>query len=457
MKKNLYLSVVALCMSALFFFACKKQDATAPGLFNSERQMAASGYVVAAPQMVYSSWPETMESGTKAAYATADVTLSTGSWNFNDALIGNLSGDHKNGTKAARIENTGMLTMNFNLTNGASAVSILHAEYGTDASSTWALYYSTNSGSTWTQTGSNITTASTSLSTASFTLNVTGNVRFQLRKLSGGRLNIDDISVSDNSGAPPPPDNDNMGLGNPSGAVTKVNVPNNYLLVKTQYDLAYNNSKGECGWASWHLDASNLGSTARCDCFNLDTQLPASFFRAGSTAYSGSGFDRGHQCPSADRTDNDANNAATFLMSNMLPQAPNLNQITWGNLEDYERTLVGQGNELYIICGGYGTGGTGSNGSANSVNSGHINVPAHCWKVIVVLPAGTNDINRVTTSTRVIAVDMPNVQTVNGHPWGYYRTTVDAIEAATGYNFLSNVPASIQNALEAVVDNGPTN
>lgn len=38
---------------------------------------------------------------------------------------------------------------------------------------------------------------------------------------------------------------------------------------------------------------------------------------------------------------------------------------------------------------------------------------------------------------------------------GYYRTTVDAIENSTGYDFLSNVSASIQSAVEAQVDNGP--
>jgi endonuclease G len=56
----------------------------------------------------------------------------------------------------------------------------------------------------------------------------------------------------------------------------------------------------------------------------------------------------------------------------------------------------------------------------------------------------------------VIAVDMPNNQSVNSLSWGSYRTTVDAIETATGYNLLPNLPASVQNTLEAAVDNGPT-
>ncbi len=90
------------------------------------------------------------------------------------------------------------------------------------------------------------------------------------------------------------------------------------------------------------------------------------------------------------------------------------------------------------------------------VANGKVEVPAHCWKVIVVLANGSNDKNRVTNSTRVIAVDMPNTQSVSSQTWGNYRVSVDAIEAATGLNLLSSVTTAIQNNREAIVDNGPT-
>ena len=57
-------------------------------------------------------------------------------------------------------------------------------------------------------------------------------------------------------------------------------------------------------------------------------------------------------------------------MTNMVPQAPRSNQQMWAGLEDYCRTLVGAGNELYIICGSYGRGGTGSNGYATTLDNG---------------------------------------------------------------------------------------
>ncbi|HEX9060491.1 MAG TPA: DNA/RNA non-specific endonuclease [Clostridia bacterium] len=249
-------------------------------------------------------------------------------------------------------------------------------------------------------------------------------------------------------------ENDNMGLGNPSSATTSTSNANNYLMVKPQYTLSYNNSKHEPNWVSWHLCSSDIGSVSRQDSFRPDTTLPSGWYEVTGSEFSGSGFDRGHMCPSADRTSSVTNNSATFLMDNMIPQAPKNNQITWENLESYCRQLAQSGNELYIISGGYGKGGTGSNGYMTTVGNGVV-VPAKTWKIIVVLPQGDNDISRIKTSTRVIAVLMPNDQTCSSHPWSYYRVSVDTIESLTGYDFLSSIPASIQSVIEAGVDNGP--
>ena len=76
--------------------------------------------------------------------------------------------------------------------------------------------------------------------------------------------------------------------------------------------------------------------------------------------------------------------------------------------------------------------------------------------MLVVLPVGSDDINRVSSATRIIAIDTPNTQTVTDQTWGFYRTSVDAIEAATGLDLLSNFPDALEASLEASVDNGPT-
>jgi endonuclease G, mitochondrial len=391
---------------------------------------------------------EGFEAGGKTSYAAANVNLGSGSWFMDDALIGNLSTDRKTGAFSARIRNTGRVRMNFNKT-GAGTVSIQHAVFGTDGSSTWQLWTSTNNGSTWTQVGSTVTTSSTSLQTATFTVNNGNAIRFEIRKVSGGanRINVDNVNLGDFSSPTPTPTpaaGEHLTMGNPSNAITNVNQTNNYLMDKPQYALSYSRDNGGPNWVSWHLDTSWLGSTPRQDDFRADTTLPTGWYRVQATDYSGSGFDRGHMCPSADRTVTVTANSSTFLMTNMIPQLPANNQGVWANLESYSRTLVSQGNELYIISGGHGL--------QFFIANGHVAVPAQTWKVIIVLPVGSNDVSRVTTSTRTIAVVVPNSGSINSD-WRTYRVSVDQVEAITGYDFFSNVSSGIQAVIEGQVDN----
>lgn len=244
-------------------------------------------------------------------------------------------------------------------------------------------------------------------------------------------------------------------LGNPSNATTSLDNPNNYLLEKPQYVISYSRDRGTPNWVSWHVNKDWLGSAPRQDDFRSDNTLPAGWYQVKASAYSGTGFDRGHNCPSGDRTKAEADNSATFLMTNMIPQAPEHNRGVWGNLEEYTRTLVEAGQEVYVIMGSYGKGGKGSNGSAQTIDDGRITVPDHIWKVLVILPEGEDDLSRVTAETRVIAVNTSNSNTVSSS-WGRYRTTVDAIESATGYDLLSTLPNEVQQVLEARLDTGPT-
>ncbi|MDT7687776.1 MAG: endonuclease mitochondrial [Acidobacteriota bacterium] len=396
---------------------------------------------------------EGFESGTKTAYAAADVFLTTGWWYFDDSLVGNLSTDRKTGAASARIRNIGAISTEFDYAS-AGTVTIQHAVFGTDGASSWELWVSTNGGASFTKVGATVNTSSTTLQTASFTVNSSGAVRLSIRKVGGGanRINIDNVAVSPYTSQPPA--GEHLTMGNPSNAVVDVNQPANYLLDKTQYAVSYNRDKGRPNWVSWHLDSTWLGSTPRQDDFRNDTTLPAGWYQVQATDYTGSGFDRGHHCPSADRTNTVASNSATFLMTNMMPQSPDNNQGPWAALETYCRTLVSSGNELYIIAGGSGSGGTGSNGgTTTTVASGHVAVPSQTWKVIIVMPTGTNDVSRVTTSTRTIAVIMPNTQGIRANDWKTYRVSVDQVESLTGYDFFSNVSTTIQSVIEARVDN----
>ena len=586
---------------------------------------------------------EDFEIGSKTSYAAADVTLKTGVWNFNDVLIGNSASDVFNGTKSARMRN-GKLTMKFNLTSGAGTVTVQHAMFGIDATSRWQLWYSIDDGSNWQQVDSTRTTNTKVFQTATFTVNISGFIRFELRKVDSTayRINFDDITftsygssntnptpiltsispTSDTLAAPgftltvngsnflqssvvkwngnnlvttfvsatqlqatvpasdltsvgtasvavftsnggtsaalpftiiygqnspvpfvryispatclfgksdfnmtvtgnyfvnssivqwngvslvtsfvsstqlralvtanlvasvgtanvsvytPPPmggtssslafniynevtntSNINLTMGNPSDAVTDTSYPSNFLIQRGQFCTSYNRDREIPNWVGWELDASWSGPASRQDNFIPDALVPAQWYHVVTTDYTNTGFNRGHMCPSEDRTRTQADNDSVFFMTNMIPQSGTLNSGQWSQLEGYCRTLSQAGDKLYIYSGTYGEGGTGDYGYMTSFAGNKVTVPAKVWKVIMVLPAGTDDLSRVTTSTRCIAVIMNNDQGPFSS-WGTYRVSVDSVEALTGLDFFSNVPPSVQSVIESVVDSGSTN
>ena len=189
--------LVAPLLGVVLLASCSKSEPT-PGT----PTVAAVSQNASAP-----GFPEGFETGTKTSYTTGSVTLASGSWTLNDALLGNTTADAKTGTQSARIRNSGLLGMNFDLTGGAGVVTVDHAKYGTDANGTWELWASGNSGSTYAKVGSTVSSTSTALSTASFTVNLTGTVRLQVRKTDGGtgRLSFDNITVQSYAGGTPTP------------------------------------------------------------------------------------------------------------------------------------------------------------------------------------------------------------------------------------------------------------
>lgn len=139
---------------------------------------------------------ETFESGVKSSYSTGTVQLASGSWTFNNALIGDMTTDKKLGAKAARVRAAGSIAMNFDIAGGVQSVKVKHAHFGTDSGATWKLQKSVNGGATWTDVGGTYSSGS-SLVEQTITVNESGSVRFKLvvGGTSGKRLNFDEFKV----------------------------------------------------------------------------------------------------------------------------------------------------------------------------------------------------------------------------------------------------------------------
>ncbi len=240
-----------------------------------------------------------------------------------------------------------------------------------------------------------------------------------------------------------------MQLGNPSNAASDTTNHAHYLIQRDQYALDFNDTTHEPNWVSWDLTADDSGSAGRSPVFFQDTTLPAGFYQVLTTDYSGSGYDRGHMCPSADRTATRADNDFTFYMSNMVPQAPDNNQGVWANFETYCRSLAAAGNEILIT--------SGPSGFAGSTVASGVAIPGYTWKIAVVVPLGPGSaVDRIIAlgapAIRVIAIKIPNIAGVRSTPWESFVTSAAQIQADTGYTFFTALPAPIASALRSVVD-----
>lgn len=225
------------------------------------------------------------------------------------------------------------------------------------------------------------------------------------------------------------------------GVPRDLDPSDDYYLDERAFVLSYNPGKRVANWVAWRLERSSFGKAKRKDDFRPDPQLPERFYRVNESDYRGSGYQRGHLCPSGDRVSSAEENSRTFVFTNIQPQLGELNGGPWEKLERYSRERAKRGETLHIVAGGvfsapYPTIGKG------------VAVPAANFKVIVFSQPGQGAAD-VTTDSEVLAVMMPNQPGVAERAWTEYVTTIDAIEAASGYDFLTGVPERVQRVIEA--------
>jgi DNA/RNA endonuclease G (NUC1) len=222
-----------------------------------------------------------------------------------------------------------------------------------------------------------------------------------------------------------------------------------YIVRRPEYTLSYSKVRNTPNWVSYNIDVTHFGAEDRCDCFTFDPALPADFARyttadyTGAGAVAGYGIDRGHLARSFDRTSASLDNAHTFYFSNIIPQANAVNTGPWATMETFlgDQARNAPNKDVYVIAGVAGSKGTVK-------NQGVITIPAYVWKVAVILPHDKGLADVVTgQEPEIIAVIMPNDPVINAD-WTTYKTTVDAIEALSGYDLLDLLPDAIETQLE---------
>jgi endonuclease G, mitochondrial len=208
------------------------------------------------------------------------------------------------------------------------------------------------------------------------------------------------------------------------------------LLVNIGYISAYNEYRRNPDWVAYRVFANNLtAAPERPDSFNVD---PRTRTRVSPEDYTNSGFDRGHMAPNhaiALLFGEDAQ-AETFLMSNIIPQSPDLNRRVWRDLEArIIRRYARRFEEVWVI-----TGPVYQSRPPQRLPSG-VKIPDACFKIIV---------DEHPQGLRVLAFVIPQDVRGDEDP-GQFLTSVREIERMTGLNFFPELPQEAQDTLETWV------
>lgn len=180
----------------------------------------------------------------------------------------------------------------------------------------------------------------------------------------------------------------------------------------------------------WELTADETYGTIRRGSFQPDFKVKES---ADPRDYTGSGYDRGHMAPAGDMKFDPKAMERCFYMTNIVPQSHTLNGGTWNKLEEKCRAWARVDSAIIIICGPIL-----SPKPTEFIGRKKVGVPHAFFKVVLAPYANP---------PRAIGFIMPNSRVDGG-----LQTTavsVDSVEAATGLDFFSALPDSIEEQLES--------
>ena len=188
-------------------------------------------------------------------------------------------------------------------------------------------------------------------------------------------------------------------------------------------------------WVAYPLNNSLKGSgTGRTEAWGFDKLLPADIqpdLRNGSY---GGGWTRGHQIPSADKQRNYAENASTYVSTNMTPQAYNFNGGIWANLEGKVRNYASLADTLYVVTGALFDKSTNVSGNSSGFR---VKVPTHYFKAL--LYKGTSAYAKETAGYLMAGFLLPHDNGIAEANCLSYRMSIDELEAQTGIDFFPNL------------------
>ena len=244
-------------------------------------------------------------------------------------------------------------------------------------------------------------------------------------------------------------------------ALMEVKAPRQLPQKQLKYmamDISFNPITHQPNWVAWELLGSEVSDVVERD----DNFLPDPAVKGCATPddYRYTGYDRGHMAPAGDMKWHPQAMRESFYMTNICPQAPDLNRGAWQRLEKKCRERAVTDSALIIICGPiFDTPATSNGTAAGLASSGNRGASSHGKNSTPVGVASLGETGVAVPQRFFKVILAPYVS----KPWaigfimpnGYVEggiqkaaVPVDSVERATGYDFFSALPDPLETRLE---------
>lgn len=221
----------------------------------------------------------------------------------------------------------------------------------------------------------------------------------------------------------------------PGGSLLAVAAPKDLPQQIIDYSgmtVSFNSETHEPNWVAWELLGSETtGLHTRESQFSVDENVKGC---ATPADYRRSGYDRGHMAPAGDMKWSRQSMRESFLMTNICPQAGELNRGAWQKLEEKCRQRAEVDSAVIIVCGPVFRKGE----AVERIGETGVAVPRQFFKVVL---------SPYADPPVAIGFLMPNGPVVGGMQ--RCAVPVDSVEAVTGYDFFAALPDDVEGAVES--------
>jgi len=209
------------------------------------------------------------------------------------------------------------------------------------------------------------------------------------------------------------------------------------------YMVGYSDIKGNPLWVVYKLTSlsENTPHLKRPESFSADWR---NLGLITSSDYTNSGYDRGHMAPNhaISLLYGKQAQVETFLMTNITPQKPSLNQKLWQRLEEMELdSFAPKFKEVWVY-----TGPLFDEKTTRLKSSYFVEIPDAFYKIYVGVEANG--------TLKTLAVIVPQNAKANDC-MEKYLVSIDEVERRSGFDFLHRLEDTMERRLEKEIDATP--